>query len=174
MHISSILFSSSQHVNRLTRFIRLHHPVHRQQRDSHTNTAAAERKHSVRVKVANFDILGTWDSRTELPLELESSINLGKPIPKILISAIGSHSVKGRYCQCSLQQMIFDRLFAIFFIGGLTMKTALWLRSSSQTYSTLPSLMVMVVRNALITASGTWKITSCTGLTEERKIFSMP
>ncbi|EFX85686.1 hypothetical protein DAPPUDRAFT_45296 [Daphnia pulex] len=47
-------------------------------------------------KTVNVDILGTWDSRTELPLELESSINYGKPIPQILISSVGTHSIQGR------------------------------------------------------------------------------
>ena len=47
-------------------------------------------------KPVNVDILGTWDSRTELPLELESSINYGKPIPQIRISSVGTHTIQGR------------------------------------------------------------------------------
>lgn len=57
--------------------------------------AVVKRKNGPR-KPVNVDILGTWDSRTELPLELESSINYGKPIPQILISRIGTHTIQGR------------------------------------------------------------------------------
>lgn len=60
-----------------------------------TPSATVKRK-NVSTKPVNVDILGTWDSRTELPLELESSINHGKPIPQILISRVGTHSIQGR------------------------------------------------------------------------------
>ena len=61
------------------------------------NTRSASAKHKYgSSKTVNVDSLGTWDSRTELPLELESSINYGKPIPQILISSVGTHSIQGR------------------------------------------------------------------------------
>lgn len=44
----------------------------------------------------NFDILGTWDSRVELPLELESSIVHGRPIPKISAHSAGVCTLQGR------------------------------------------------------------------------------
>lgn len=95
MHFSSKLFSSSCGVNRLRLF--LSHPsVQHQTKQLYSITSAAERRNDGSMKKENFDILGTWDSRVELPLELESSINLGTPIPKILVSAIGSHSMQGR------------------------------------------------------------------------------
>lgn len=58
-------------------------------------TAVTKRRQAA-AKTTNFDVLGTWDSRTELPLELESSINYGVPIPQILLSAVGTHSIQGR------------------------------------------------------------------------------
>lgn len=61
-----------------------------------TQPAAIVKRKNGSSKPVNVDILGTWDSRTELPLELESSINYGKPIPQILISRVGTHSIKGR------------------------------------------------------------------------------
>ena len=61
-----------------------------------TITGVAGRKSSSSNKLKNFDILGTWDSSRELPLELESSISYGTPIPKILTEAIGSHTMQGR------------------------------------------------------------------------------
>lgn len=48
------------------------------------------------AKPINVDILGTWDTTNELPLELESSINYGKPIPQIRISSVGTHTIQGR------------------------------------------------------------------------------
>lgn len=60
-----------------------------------THSAIAKHKNGS-AKPINVDILGTWDSRTELPLELESSINYGKPIPQILTSSVGTHSIQGR------------------------------------------------------------------------------
>ena len=56
---------------------------------STSNSKAAKRS-------INFDTLGTWDSRIELPLELEASIDYGRPIPKISAAAIGLHSLQGR------------------------------------------------------------------------------
>lgn len=52
--------------------------------------------HVLKKQPVNFDILGTWDSRVELPLELESSIRHGKPIPKIRLSSVGTHTVQGK------------------------------------------------------------------------------
>ena len=109
MHFSSKL-SSSCYFRGLNRLF-FHRPAvaaslqyrlcqHRRNYLTSTSATAIEKKHYDRLKKENFDILGTWDSRIELPLELESSINLGKPIPKISVSAIGTHSMQGRYsCQ---------------------------------------------------------------------------
>ncbi|CAL1289921.1 unnamed protein product [Larinioides sclopetarius] len=44
----------------------------------------------------NFDTLGTWDNRIDLPLLLQASIKHGKPIPKISIENVGTASVIGR------------------------------------------------------------------------------
>jgi protein phosphatase 1K len=44
----------------------------------------------------NFDTLGAWDNRLDLPLQLEQSIKLGKPIPRIAFENIGYASVLGR------------------------------------------------------------------------------
>lgn len=44
----------------------------------------------------NFDTLGTWDNRIDLPLLLQASIKHGKPIPKISVENVGSASVIGR------------------------------------------------------------------------------
>ena len=46
-------------------------------------------------RTINVDILGAWDSRVDLPLELESSISYGRPIPKISVASIGAHTVQG-------------------------------------------------------------------------------
>ena len=48
------------------------------------------------LRTFNFDMLGAWDSRVELPLELESSISYGRPIPKISVAAIGAHTMRGK------------------------------------------------------------------------------
>jgi len=96
MHFSLRVFPSVS--SRLHHSFKLHSLINNKQgRFCHySSPLAVKRKHVSSVKVKNFDILGTWDSRVELPLELESSINLGRPIPQILISAVGSHSVQGR------------------------------------------------------------------------------
>ncbi|GFT95099.1 protein phosphatase 1K, mitochondrial [Nephila pilipes] len=44
----------------------------------------------------NFDTLGTWDNRIDLPLLLQASIKHGKPIPKISVENVGTASVIGR------------------------------------------------------------------------------
>ncbi|GIY89872.1 protein phosphatase 1K, mitochondrial [Caerostris extrusa] len=44
----------------------------------------------------NFDTLGIWDNRIDLPLLLQASIKHGKPIPKISIENVGTASVIGR------------------------------------------------------------------------------
>ncbi|XP_013779589.1 protein phosphatase 1K, mitochondrial-like [Limulus polyphemus] len=44
----------------------------------------------------NFDILGTWDNRIDLPILMQQSIKLGKPIPQISIKNVGVASVTGR------------------------------------------------------------------------------
>uniref|UniRef100_T1IXQ3 protein-serine/threonine phosphatase n=1 Tax=Strigamia maritima TaxID=126957 RepID=T1IXQ3_STRMM len=49
-----------------------------------------------RQKHINFDTLGTWDNRIELPLLLQESIKRGKPIPKISVGNVGSASLIGR------------------------------------------------------------------------------
>ena len=50
----------------------------------------------VSSRTVNVDMLGAWDSKVELPLELESSISYGRPIPKISTAAIGAHSMQGK------------------------------------------------------------------------------
>ncbi|KFM78338.1 Protein phosphatase 1K, mitochondrial, partial [Stegodyphus mimosarum] len=49
-----------------------------------------------RAEPENFDTLGTWDNRIDLPLLLQASIKHGKPIPKISIENVGTASVIGR------------------------------------------------------------------------------
>lgn len=49
-----------------------------------------------RKEHVNFDTLGTWDNRIELPLLLQASIKHGKPIPKISVENVGYASVSGR------------------------------------------------------------------------------
>lgn len=44
----------------------------------------------------NFDTLGTWDNRIDLPLLIQASIKHGKPIPKISVENVGTASVIGR------------------------------------------------------------------------------
>ncbi|GAB6033439.1 hypothetical protein CHUAL_013325 [Chamberlinius hualienensis] len=44
----------------------------------------------------NFDTLGTWDNRIELPLLMTQSIKRGKPIPKISVTNIGHATNVGR------------------------------------------------------------------------------
>lgn len=44
----------------------------------------------------NFDTLGTWDNRIELPLELSESIKHGKPIPQISLTNVGGATNIGR------------------------------------------------------------------------------
>ena len=44
----------------------------------------------------NFDLLGTWDNRLDLPILLERSIKEGKPIPQIRLSDVGFDTVLGR------------------------------------------------------------------------------
>lgn len=44
----------------------------------------------------NFDTLGCWNSRLELPLLYEESVERGKVIPKIPVSEIGSATLLGR------------------------------------------------------------------------------
>ena len=94
MHFSSKLFSTiSKRVNSSHHLL----PCSLQlAKKSHYTTTAVVGRKSTSSKLTNFDILGTWDSCKELPLELEASINFGKPIPKILVEAIGSHTMQGR------------------------------------------------------------------------------
>lgn len=49
-----------------------------------------------RQKHVNFDTLGTWDNRIELPLLLQESIKHGKPIPKISAANVGFATLIGR------------------------------------------------------------------------------
>lgn len=44
----------------------------------------------------NFNMLGTWDNRIDLPLLLQASIKHGKPIPKISVENCGAATVIGR------------------------------------------------------------------------------
>ena len=44
----------------------------------------------------NFDTLGSWNSRLELPLLYEESVERGKVIPKIPVNEIGSATLLGR------------------------------------------------------------------------------
>jgi len=74
------------------------YPVNEPIRSLHLKTTLqySTSRPSLKSRPVNFDILGTWDSRVELPLELEASIDYGKPIPKISASAIGAHTLQGR------------------------------------------------------------------------------
>lgn len=49
-----------------------------------------------RTETENFDTLGTWDNRIDLPLLLQASIKHGKPIPKISVENVGTATVLGR------------------------------------------------------------------------------
>ncbi|KAG8200341.1 hypothetical protein JTE90_028523 [Oedothorax gibbosus] len=51
---------------------------------------------SPRNEPENFDTLGTWDNRIDLPLLLQASIKHGRPIPKISVDNVGTASVIGR------------------------------------------------------------------------------
>ncbi|XP_054711544.1 protein phosphatase 1K, mitochondrial-like [Uloborus diversus] len=51
---------------------------------------------SKRNEQENFDTLGIWDNRIDLPLLLQASIKHGKPIPKISVENVGTASVIGR------------------------------------------------------------------------------
>ncbi|XP_065307281.1 protein phosphatase Mn(2+)-dependent 1K-like [Dermacentor albipictus] len=44
----------------------------------------------------NFDTLGTWDNRIDLPLLLQQSIKVGKPVPKISAEHAGCATILGR------------------------------------------------------------------------------
>uniref|UniRef100_A0A131Y529 Protein phosphatase 1k mitochondrial n=1 Tax=Ixodes ricinus TaxID=34613 RepID=A0A131Y529_IXORI len=44
----------------------------------------------------NFDTLGTWDNRIDLPLLLQQSIKVGKPVPRISGEHAGSATLLGR------------------------------------------------------------------------------
>jgi hypothetical protein len=44
----------------------------------------------------SFDNFGAWDSTSDLPLQVEASIESGKPIPSVGIKNVGVSSVKGR------------------------------------------------------------------------------
>ena len=44
----------------------------------------------------NFDTLGSWNNRMEMPIQLEKSIEKGKLIPQIPIDKIGRASLVGR------------------------------------------------------------------------------
>lgn len=44
----------------------------------------------------NFDTLGTWDNRIDLPLLLQQSIKVGKPVPKISGEHAGCATILGR------------------------------------------------------------------------------
>ena len=49
-----------------------------------------------RQKGVNFDTLGSWNNRMEMPIQLEKSIEKGRLIPQIPFAKIGSASLVGR------------------------------------------------------------------------------
>lgn len=49
-----------------------------------------------RQQGVNFDTLGSWNNRLELPILVEESIKRGKPIPKIPLHKVGCASLLGR------------------------------------------------------------------------------
>jgi len=69
----------------------------------------------------NFDTLGTWDNRIELPLQLSESIKHGKPIPKISLSNVGTATNIGRRTtnedRLSVKELSPDLLYFAVFDG---------------------------------------------------------
>lgn len=49
-----------------------------------------------RKKDFNFDALGTWDNRIDLPIMMEASIKQGAPVPLIVPSDVGCSSIIGK------------------------------------------------------------------------------
>ena len=49
-----------------------------------------------RQKGVNFDTIGSWNNRMEMPIQLEKSIEKGRLIPQIPLDKIGSASLVGR------------------------------------------------------------------------------
>ncbi|XP_076043835.1 protein phosphatase Mn(2+)-dependent 1K-like [Oratosquilla oratoria] len=51
---------------------------------------------SQRTADISFDALGAWDNRIDLPLQMDSSIKHGEPIPKVTSSQVGCSSLQGK------------------------------------------------------------------------------
>lgn len=49
-----------------------------------------------RQRGVNFDTIGSWNNRMEMPIQLEKSIEKGKLIPRIPLDRIGTASLVGR------------------------------------------------------------------------------
>lgn len=65
-------------------------------RRSYTTPLTDPENKGAHSRGTNFDTLGAWDNRLDLPLQLEQSIKLGRPIPRIAFENIGYASVIGR------------------------------------------------------------------------------
>lgn len=131
---------------------------------------------SLKNSPVNFDTLGTWDSKIELPLELEASINYGKPIPKISVSAVGLHSLQGRRFMFSTETTKLG--LSQPSSADPTMKIGLLWRLFDPTSYTLLYLMVTEDQNVQTTAIIILKSIYCFGLKEEivtcRKLLIQP
>ncbi len=53
-------------------------------------------KFGSRRSALNFDTLGSWDNKVDLPVNIETSIKYGKLIPDILVENVGVVSLLGR------------------------------------------------------------------------------
>ncbi|XP_042239968.1 protein phosphatase 1K, mitochondrial-like [Homarus americanus] len=66
---------------------------------ANVNTSEAESKtenETTRKKDFNFDALGAWDNRIDLPIMMEASIKHGTPIPMIVPADVGCSSILGK------------------------------------------------------------------------------
>ena len=92
-------------------------PVTAAQRTEHTTQV--RRRHS-RTQI-NFDTIGSWNNRLDLPLNLEYSIKSGTVIPENSLDNVGSASLLGRRKENEdryhLQELTGDTLMVSIFDG---------------------------------------------------------
>lgn len=65
-------------------------------RSSTSDTSSSGENDNQQKMDLNFDALGAWDHRIDLPILMEASIKQGEPIPLILASHVGCSSILGK------------------------------------------------------------------------------
>lgn len=71
-------------------------PEFRHVTSSSADTGSSTENDNQQKMDLNFDALGAWDHRIDLPILMEASIKQGEPIPLILASHVGCSSILGK------------------------------------------------------------------------------